>query len=81
MSASAHYFSGVRRAAKTKPEKESTLSPCWLIPRRLFSTRPQLGFEVSRLDTTTSMLGRESALPFAFAPTGFTRLMNHEGEP
>ena len=26
------------------------------------------------------MLGRASALPFAYAPTGFTRLMNHEGE-
>jgi L-lactate dehydrogenase (cytochrome) len=27
------------------------------------------------------MLGQESALPFAFAPTGFTRMMNHLGEP
>ena len=26
------------------------------------------------------MLGRPSALPFAFAPTGFTRMMQHEGE-
>ena len=26
------------------------------------------------------MLGRPSALPFAFAPTGFTRMMHHEGE-
>ena len=29
---------------------------------------------------TTHMLGKPSALPFAFAPTGFTRMMNHEGE-
>jgi L-lactate dehydrogenase (cytochrome) len=32
------------------------------------------------VDTTTSILCRPSALPFAFAPTGFTRMMNHEGE-
>ncbi|HEY6470990.1 MAG TPA: alpha-hydroxy acid oxidase [Candidatus Dormibacteraeota bacterium] len=36
--------------------------------------------DVSQVDTTTPILGRESALPFAFAPTGFTRLMHHEGE-
>jgi L-lactate dehydrogenase (cytochrome) len=41
---------------------------------------PSVLQDVSRLDTTTSMLGRESALPFAFAPTGFTRLMHHAGE-
>jgi L-lactate dehydrogenase (cytochrome) len=27
------------------------------------------------------ILGRQAALPLVFAPTGFTRLMNHEGEP
>ncbi len=36
--------------------------------------------DVSQVDTTTPILGRELALPFAFAPTGFTRLMHHEGE-
>ena len=51
--------------------------------RRLFRElefSPSVLQDVSSLDTTTSMLGRASALPFAFAPTGFTRLMNHEGE-
>jgi L-lactate dehydrogenase (cytochrome) len=35
---------------------------------------------VADLDTGTEILGKRSALPFAFAPTGFTRMMHHEGE-
>ncbi|WP_158893886.1 alpha-hydroxy acid oxidase [Amycolatopsis anabasis] len=35
---------------------------------------------VSEVDTSTEILGKRSELPFAFAPTGFTRMMNHEGE-
>jgi L-lactate dehydrogenase (cytochrome) len=42
--------------------------------------RPQILQDVSNLDTTTHFLGRPAAVPFAFAPTGFTRMMNHEGE-
>jgi L-lactate dehydrogenase (cytochrome) len=41
---------------------------------------PSILRNVSDVDTTTSILRRPSALPFAFAPTGFTRMMNHEGE-
>ena len=51
--------------------------------RRLFRDlefRPSVLHDVSKVDTTTTMLGRESAFPFAFAPTGFTRMMHHEGE-
>jgi L-lactate dehydrogenase (cytochrome) len=36
--------------------------------------------DVSSVDTTREMLGRRAALPFAFAPTGFTRMMNTAGE-
>ena len=36
--------------------------------------------DVSEVDTSTSLLGRTSALPLALAPTGFTRMMHHEGE-
>jgi L-lactate dehydrogenase (cytochrome) len=36
--------------------------------------------DVSEVDTSTTMLGQPSALPLAFAPTGFTRMMQHEGE-
>ncbi|MGO9948564.1 MAG: alpha-hydroxy-acid oxidizing protein [Steroidobacteraceae bacterium] len=35
---------------------------------------------VSGVDTSVKVLGRCSRLPFAFAPTGFTRMMHHEGE-
>jgi len=37
--------------------------------------------DVSDVDMSTSLLGAASALPLAFAPTGFTRMMQHEGEP
>jgi len=36
--------------------------------------------DVSALDTTTKVLGGTSAMPFGIAPTGFTRLMQTEGE-
>jgi L-lactate dehydrogenase (cytochrome) len=42
--------------------------------------RPSILQDVSAVDTTTSFLGRPASVPFAFAPTGFTRLMHHEGE-
>ncbi|TNC22372.1 alpha-hydroxy acid oxidase [Amycolatopsis alkalitolerans] len=35
---------------------------------------------VADVDTSVTVLGQRSALPFAFAPTGFTRMMHHEGE-
>ena len=42
---------------------------------------PSVLRDVSQVDTTTTILGRPSALPLVFAPTGFTRLMHHDGEP
>ncbi|HOF63865.1 MAG TPA: alpha-hydroxy acid oxidase [Dermatophilaceae bacterium] len=42
--------------------------------------RPQILQDVSALSTETQILGRPSALPVSFAPTGFTRLMHQEGE-
>ncbi len=42
---------------------------------------PSVLQDVSAVDPSTTILGRHSALPIVFAPTGFTRLMNHEGEP
>ena len=41
---------------------------------------PSILRDVSKLDTTTSVLGGTSAMPFGIAPTGFTRLMQTEGE-
>jgi len=43
--------------------------------------RPTVLRDVSAVDPSVSVLGRSAALPLAFAPTGFTRLMHHEGEP
>ncbi|WP_433004664.1 alpha-hydroxy acid oxidase [Kribbella sp. CA-294648] len=51
--------------------------------RRLFAEmelQPSILRNVSEIDLGTTILGRRSELPFAFAPTGFTRMMNHEGE-
>ena len=36
--------------------------------------------DVSRVDPATTLLGGPAALPLAFAPTGFTRLMHTAGE-
>ena len=43
--------------------------------------RPRVLRDVSDVDPSVTMLGERSALPFAFAPTGFTRMMHHVGEP
>jgi L-lactate dehydrogenase (cytochrome) len=42
---------------------------------------PSVLQDVSTVDMSTSILGRPSAMPLVFAPTGFTRLMHHDGEP
>jgi len=36
--------------------------------------------DVAEVDLGVEVLGRRSKLPFVFAPTGFTRMMHHEGE-
>ena len=41
---------------------------------------PSILRDVSHVDTTAQILGGSSALPFGIAPTGFTRLMQTEGE-
>jgi L-lactate dehydrogenase (cytochrome) len=41
---------------------------------------PSILRDVSHVDTSTQILGGPSALPFGIAPTGFTRLMQTEGE-
>ena len=60
-------------------EAEITLGRARSLFRNL-ELRPSILQDVSTVDLTTDYLGRPSALPFAFAPTGFTRLMHHEGE-
>ena len=42
---------------------------------------PRVLQDVSGVDTSTTILGKPAAAPWAFAPTGFTRMMHTEGEP
>lgn len=41
---------------------------------------PRVLRDVSSITTSADVLGTPSALPLVLAPTGFTRMMNHEGE-
>lgn len=41
---------------------------------------PRILRDVSHIDPSMTILGSRSALPFAFAPTGYTRMMHHDGE-
>lgn len=36
--------------------------------------------DVSKIDLSTEILGKTSALPIIFAPTGYTRMMHYKGE-
>ena len=42
--------------------------------------QPRVLRDVGGLSLATTVLGEPAALPFCFAPTGFTRLMHHSGE-
>lgn len=42
--------------------------------------QPSVLRDVGTVDLTTDLLGRPAAAPLVYAPTGFTRLMQHEGE-
>ncbi|MEJ6626424.1 MAG: alpha-hydroxy acid oxidase, partial [Actinomycetes bacterium] len=37
--------------------------------------------DVSKIDTSEKILGKAVDIPICFAPTGYTRLMHHVGEP
>ena len=42
--------------------------------------QPSVLRDVGQVDLSTEILGRRAELPYVFAPTAFTRLMQHEGE-
>ena len=50
-------------------------------PTPASSSQPRVLQDVSAVDTSTTILGKPSAAPWVFAPTGFTRMMHTEGEP
>ena len=41
---------------------------------------PEYLIDVSDIDLTTQVLGREIAMPLMLAPTGMNRLFHHDGE-
>lgn len=41
---------------------------------------PRVLRDVTQVDTSADILGARAALPLVLAPTGFTRMMHHEGE-
>ena len=41
---------------------------------------PNVLRDVSEVDASTTLLGTSTTMPLALAPTGFTRMMQHEGE-
>lgn len=47
---------------------------------RQLEFHPRVLRDVSTVDTSTSIFGTSSALPFVFSPTGFTRMMHYHGE-
>jgi L-lactate dehydrogenase (cytochrome) len=45
-----------------------------------YEFRPRILRDVSRIDTSTSILGRPASMPLILAPTGFTRIAHSQGE-
>lgn len=42
--------------------------------------RPRVLHDIAEVSTEVDVLGAHAAMPVVFAPTGFTRMMQHEGE-
>lgn len=47
---------------------------------RAVELRPYAFGATAGIDTSTEILGRKASLPLVLAPTGYTRMMHHEGE-
>ena len=43
--------------------------------------QPNVLRDISNVDTSIEIFGRKTAMPVIFAPTGYTRMMHHTGEP
>lgn len=89
--AAAHTIEDLRRAARRRVPRavfdyvdgSAETEASYRRARAAYETLelvPQALRDVSALTTSTEILGAPSALPVAFAPTGFTRLMHHAGE-
>ena len=47
---------------------------------RTWRFQPRALAEITKVDTSTRLLGRELPLPLVLAPTGYTRMMHPDGE-
>ena len=66
------YFDGAAEDEVTKAENSSAFSKIELRPRVLV--------DVSKIDTTTTIMGQPVPFPIALSPTGFTRIAHPQGE-
>lgn len=89
--AKAHTIADLRRIAKRRTPKGAFDYTDGAAEAELSLRRARQAFldiefhpailrDVSTVDTSVEILGGTSALPFAIAPTGFTRMMHSEGE-
>ena len=67
-----HYIDGAAEDEWTLRHSTAAFDGWNLVPRTLV--------DVSQLDTTTTVLGQQLALPILCAPTGMSRLFHYQGE-
>ena len=66
------YFDGAAEDELTKAENSNAFAKIELRPRVLV--------DVSKIDTSTTIMGQEVPFPIALSPTGFTRIAHPHGE-
>src|SRR6185436_16773142 len=67
-----HYIDGAAEDEWTLRESTAAFDRWSLVPRTLV--------DVSRIDTSVTVLGQRISLPFFCAPTGMSRLFHYQGE-
>ena len=66
------YFDGAAETEWSLANNSAAFDRVHLVPRVLV--------DVSKVDTTTTVMGQHMPYPFAFSPTGFTRIATSAGE-
>ena len=67
-----HYMDGAAEDEVTLGQNRNAFAQYQIVPRVLR--------DVSKVDTSTSILGQPSSLPLVLAPTGMSRLFHYRGE-
>jgi len=68
-----HYIDGGADDERSLERSVSAFDDYDLLPRHLR--------DISRIDTSTTLLGQKLAAPLVLSPTGMSRLFHHEAEP